>query len=129
MTDERSGQRVSSWGDLLTRTLELGLGAAVLTAESAQRLVNDLVNRGQVDRDDSADLVERLVNMGREQRDALKRMVEETTERTMKQMNLARQSDVDALLRRVEELERRANIAHPNMPPKTGDVDITDEIT
>lgn len=106
MADEAKDKRVSSWTELFERSIELGLGAAMLTAESAQKLVNDMVNRGQVPREESTSMVDRLLTMGREQRDMLRDTIEKTTERMMTRMNMARQDEVDALRKRVDDLER-----------------------
>lgn len=127
MPDERPEQKMT-WNELLERTVELGLGAAILTAESAQKVVNDLVNRGQVAREDSNDLVERLLKTGREQRESLLQMIEQTTERTLKQMDLARRSDLDAVRLRLDALERRmmGNLdlhAEPTPPAHSEDVE------
>ncbi|HEY3379546.1 MAG TPA: hypothetical protein VGL77_18880 [Armatimonadota bacterium] len=104
MADEQ--RPISSWNDVLTRSLELGLGAATLTVEAAQKMVNELVNRGQVSKEEGASLVDKLINAGREQRDQLADMIDKAAARTMVRMDLARRSDVDALRERVAELER-----------------------
>ncbi len=105
MSDEHEERRIASWGDLLARTVELGLGAATLTAETAQRMVNDLITRGQVAREEGPGMVDRLLAVGHEQREMMREMVEKATERAMDRMDLARKSDVDALRKRVAELE------------------------
>ncbi|MHB9130954.1 MAG: phasin family protein [Armatimonadota bacterium] len=104
MTDGAK-DRTTSWGDLLTQAMELGLGAASLTVETAQKVVNELVSRGQVSKDESAGLVDRLIAMGREQRETMTKTVEQATERAMIRMDLARRSDLEALRKRVSELE------------------------
>ena len=116
MTEEQRGKRVSSWGELFERSIELGLGAAMLTAETAQKMVNDMVNRGQVAREESTGMVDRLLEMGREQREMLRETIDHSTERMVGRMNLARQDEVAELRRRVEELER---VVLGKMPPST----------
>ena len=106
MTEEQRDKRISSWGELFERSLELGLGAAMLTAETAQKLVNDMVNRGQVAREESTSMVDRLLAMGREQREMLRETVERSTERMVGRMSLAREAEVTELRRRIDELER-----------------------
>lgn len=100
-------KRISSWSDLLLRTVELGLGAAALTAETTQKMVNDLVNLGQVSKEEGASLIDKLVATGHEQREQLAIMIEKATEQTMTRMDLARRSDLEALRQRVAELERQ----------------------
>ncbi len=105
MADEQAGKSTPSWSDLLDRMIDIGLGAASLTADTAQKLVNELVARGQVAREESSTLVERLLTLGREQREALREQVEKTTERMIDNMQLVRKSEVDALRARLETME------------------------
>lgn len=106
MADEHGQRQISSWSDLFMRTFELGLGAATLTLDAAQHLVNELVGHGQVPREESASLVDRLMDLGRQQRDQLMEMIEKGSERAMTRMDLARRSELEALRKRVAELER-----------------------
>lgn len=104
MTDEQ--RPIASWGDLFMRTVELGLGAATLTVDTAQKLVNDLMGRGQVTKEEAPSLVDRLMALGREQREQLMEMIDRGSERAMLRMDLARRSDLEALRQRVAELEK-----------------------
>jgi len=121
MTD--GSRRVANWGELFERAIELGLGAALLTAESTQKLVNEMVNRGEVAKEESASLVDRLIVLGREQREMLRETVEKTTERVLERMNVARHDEVAVLRQRVDDLERivmgRAAGVNPEPPPST----------
>lgn len=106
MTEERNQRPISSWGDLFMRTVELGLGAATLTLDTAQRVVSDLIGRGQVSREEAPGLVDRLMALGREQREQLSEMIDRGVERAMIRMDLARRSDLEALHQRVADLEK-----------------------
>ena len=106
MTDESRGRRIGSWTEFFERSIELGIGAAMLTAEGAHRLVNDMVNRGEVAREESTSLVDRLIIIGREQQEMMRENIEKTTERMMERMNVAKQDEVAALRQRVDDLER-----------------------
>ena len=119
MADEQSERRISSWSDLFVKTIELGLGAATLTAETAQKLVNDLVNRGQMTREEGGTMVDRLVSVGHNQREQLREVVEKATERVMDRMDLARKSDLDELRKRLEALELAVLGQTTPMPPIT----------
>jgi len=116
MTEEHDRHRVASWNELLEKMIDVGLGAAMLTAETAQKVANDLVARGQVTAEESTGLVDRLLVMGKHQRDMLQETVEKATEKILTGMHLARQSEVDDLCRRVEALER----ALLSPPPSCG---------
>jgi polyhydroxyalkanoate synthesis regulator phasin len=132
MAEESRGKRVANWGELFERSIELGLGAAMLTAESAQRIVNEMVNRGEVAREESTGLVDRLIVHGREQREQLRETIEKTTERLLERMNVARQDEVAELRQRIDDLEsivmgRAAGAAPPPPPPLEGEDFLVDQ--
>ena len=106
MENEHKHHRITSWNELFDRMVDVGLGAALLTAESAEKLVNDLVSRGQVPADEGTSLIDRLLLLGRQQRDMLQEMVEKNTEMVLDRMHLARQGEVDELRQRIEVLEK-----------------------
>ncbi len=112
-------KRISSWSELFLRTVELGLGAATLTAETTQKMVNDLVGMGQVSKEEGATLIDKLIATGHEQREQMATMIEKATERALARMDLARRSEVEALRTRVAELERQVMGAPVDTEPIT----------
>lgn len=129
MTDAKEQLQISSWSDLFMRTMELGLGAATLTVETAQKAVNDLVKRGQVTREEGTGMVDKLLAMGRDQRRQIMEMVDKGAERAMARMDLARRSDLEVLRQRVAALEKAVLGATPDegpISPIIVDTDVTD---
>ena len=127
MPEEREERHITSWSELFLRTVELGLGVATLTAETAQKVVNDLIGKGKVSTEEGKSLVDRLLSMGHEQREMLAKMIDKATERAMVRMDLARRSDMEALRQRVAALEQqvlgRAVSEEPIQPISKGDED------
>jgi len=105
MKEEREKSPVPSWSDLLGRAVDIGLGAAALTAETAQRVAGELARRGRAGGEESAGLIDRLAALAREHHEKLAKMVDGTVERATARMDLARNSEVEALRRRVAALE------------------------
>ena len=93
-------------GDLFIRTIELGLGAATLTVEAAQRTVNELVKRGQMTKEEGSGFVDKLIATGHQQRAQIAEMIDGAVEQAMIRMDLARRRDLEAMRLRVAELER-----------------------
>jgi len=128
MVDEHNDRPIATWSDLFMRTVELGLGAATLTAETAHRVVNDLVNRGQVGHEESRGMVDRLLALGHEQREALRGMIEKNIACALDRLDLARRSDVEELRLRVAALEHQvfgqAKTSAPIPPMKVDDKDL-----
>jgi len=111
-----------SWRDLFEKTVDLGLGAALLTKEAAAKLVDDLVKRGSMSKDEGQKMLSEMLEKGKEQKAKMEGLVHQTVDKMLAQADLARQSSIEALERRVVELERelkRAQHAAPEeqVPP------------
>jgi polyhydroxyalkanoate synthesis regulator phasin len=99
--------KVTSWRELLEKTIELGLGAALLTKESATKLVDELVRRGEVSREESKKLVSEMLDKGRGQKEKMEDFIAGIVERSLAKADIARRSQIEELERRLADLERR----------------------
>jgi len=99
--------KVTSWRELLEKTIELGLGAALLTKESAGKLVDDLVKRGDVSREEGKKLVTDMLEKGKGQKKRMEDFVVEVVERALGKADIARRSQIEDLEKRIAELEDR----------------------
>ncbi len=109
MTDERDSDdgRVMSWHELLEKAVELGLGAALLTKETAAHLADDLVKRGAMTKDEGKKLVSDLLEKGKGQKDKMDEQLTKVVSQVIERADLARQSAVAELERRVAALEAK----------------------
>jgi len=97
----------ATWRDLLEKTVELGLGAALLSKEAATKLIEDLVKRGAVTREDAGKLVSDMMEKGKTQKEKMEAFVADVAERVLAKADVARRSRIEDLERRIAELERR----------------------
>lgn len=124
MADEQGGKRIASWSELFEKMAEVGIGAMALTAESAQKLVNELVAQGQVAKEESATLAERLLAMGRRQQEMVRESVDKAVDAAITRMTLVREADLDDLRRRIAALEQATGCVPPPPPlPPVTDTD------
>ncbi len=93
--------------DIVERGILASLGILSLTREKAQGVVDELVKRGEVRRDDSKSLVDRLVQRGEEERGTFRKLIREEMARVAHEMNLATQADVKALEKKIEALSQK----------------------
>ena len=93
----RDDPKVASWHELLDKTVELGLGAALLTKDAIAKLVDDLVKRGAVSREDGRRLVADMLERGRKQKETMESFIVEVVERVLARADLARRSTVEQL--------------------------------
>ena len=104
MTDDT---KIASWRELLEKTIELGLGAALLTRETASTAIDDLVKRGAVSKDDGKKLVSQMLERGQTQREKMEEFVSEAVERAMSKGDVARRSTLEQLEERLAALENK----------------------
>ncbi len=93
--------------DLLEQSVLMGLGAVALTRETAQKMVDDMIKRGQAQREEASELVEKLVKRGEQQRDALRKLVRTEVEDALKALNLPTRDDLQAIERRLDAILQR----------------------
>ncbi len=104
--------------ELIEKALLLGVGAASLTKEKLQALVDEFVRRGQLTREEGEKLVEEAMQQARRAGTSIKERATETLQETLEAMGVATRDSVDELERRIAVLEakvygRRSNVEEP----------------
>lgn len=91
--------------DLIKKTMLAGVGAAVVTKESAQKALDELVEKGKISSQEAQDMAGKIVEQGREEfektRDDFSRLFDEA----LSKANVATRKDLEALEARVTALE------------------------
>lgn len=93
--------------DLLGKAVSLGLGFAVASKEQAEKLVDELVQKGEISKSESKQFVDELVRKGQEAQSSLEEKVRGYVSQRLQSMNVATKEDYAELLQRIDRLERR----------------------
>jgi len=93
--------------ELLRKTLLVGIGAATLTKEKIDGLVDELVKKGEIASKEGPKLVKELLQESQNAKKELEKKVEEATQKALRKLNLASERELKALQARVEKLERK----------------------
>lgn len=93
--------------DLLKKAISLGVGLTIVSKEKVEKVVDDLVKRGELAPSESKALVDRLIERGDEERGAFKSVVQEQVQRVLKELKVPVQADMAALESRIAVLESR----------------------
>jgi len=104
---EEEGKRHPSWRELLAKSMELGLGAIVLTKQAAQKLVDDMVAKGSVTKEQGKKVLDEMVERGHEQKEQVEGFVSQIVEKVLEKADLARGTELRSLAERLEHLEQR----------------------
>ncbi|WP_051236093.1 phasin family protein [Paenibacillus pinihumi] len=108
--------------DLINKAVSLGLGIVVTSKEQVEKLVDELVQKGEIGRSESSSFVDELISKGEESRRRIDDMVKERVEAMIADLNLATRADIERLEQQISRLERENNTG----PSSSGDVQISD---
>jgi polyhydroxyalkanoate synthesis regulator phasin len=93
--------------DLFKKAISLGVGLTIVSKEKVEKVVDELVKRGELAPSESKALVDRLVERGEEERGVFKTAIHEQVQRVLKELKVPVQADIAVLESRIAVLERR----------------------
>lgn len=114
--------------DLLKRAISLGWGLTVVSKEKVERIVDDLVKRGELAPTESKALIERLMSRGEEDLGHVKTLVREQIARGLEELDVPSQKDIRALEQRIAVLESQIAELKQGQPLTTAEAAVTPEV-
>ncbi|THF73035.1 phasin family protein [Cohnella fermenti] len=90
--------------DLISKAVSLGLGIAVATKEQAEKLVDELVKKGEMSRAESFAFVDELLKKGEETQSKVEALVQEKVQKVVGDRKWATREDIERLERRLDQL-------------------------
>ena len=90
--------------DLLEKTLYIGLGLFSMTKERAEEIINELVEKGKVSKDESAKAVRELMDRAEKEKHAFDKKLDAALENSIKRLHLATHDDVHSIEKKVDKL-------------------------
>jgi len=92
--------------DFFEKTLLAGLGLFDLTREKAEKIVDDLIKRGEVSKSDKAKAVKEIIKGHEERMKKLKDKIDERVEKLSRKIRMAKKDDLDELGKKVDQLTK-----------------------
>jgi len=96
--------------DLIERTFLAGMGAAALTKDRVQELVEDLVRRGQLSSDEGRDVVDRLVARSRDEARTVLKRADSSLQGAYRDLGISTKRELEDLDFRIRQLEMRVQL-------------------
>lgn len=93
--------------DLLSKGLSLGLGLAVVSKEQIEKLVDELVKKGEVSAAGSKELVQELFEKGEAEKTEMNTRIHDQLEKLLKELKIPTQADLERLEQRIQALENK----------------------
>ncbi|MDQ0270607.1 phasin family protein [Cytobacillus purgationiresistens] len=91
----------------IKKGMALGLGLAVASKEQAQKMMDDLVKKGEMSKQESKEFMQDVMKKGEEKQMEMDTMMHERMKKMMSELNLASKDEVQMLEQRVVELENQ----------------------
>lgn len=105
--------------DMMKRAFLTGVGLAVMTSERVEEMAREMAKAGQLSADKGAEFVKEAVNQAAKTRTEFEQRVASIVQENLNRSGVATRADIDRLLYRIEELERRMAVMSQNPPPAT----------
>lgn len=93
--------------DLFKKAISLGLGLTVVSKEKVEKVVDDLVKRGELAPDESKALVSRLIERGDEEQSQIKTFIQDQVKRVLSELDVPTENDIASLEQRIAALEKK----------------------
>lgn len=109
--------------DTLERLILLQIGAASVTRERAQEVVNRLIEQGRMEREEGRTVVEDVVTRARERSTGARGLLDASVQQGLRGAGVPNREAYEDLLFRIEQLEYRVRLLEdrPATPPDSED--------
>ncbi|MFH1833556.1 MAG: hypothetical protein ABH877_00910 [bacterium] len=107
---ESKGSGGQSIRDLIERTFLLGMGAAALTKDRVQELVEEFVRRGQISGEEGRDMADRLVSRSREEARSVLKRADSSLQGAYRDMGLVTKRELEDMDFRLRQVEHRVQL-------------------
>lgn len=112
-------------GETLERLVLLQIGAAAATRNRVERVVEDLIAQGRVEREEGRTLVNEVMGRARERSEGARSLVDASVQQGLRGAGVPTREDYEDLIFRVEQLEHRVRMLEGESaapPPPAGGV-------
>lgn len=93
--------------DALKKSLLVGVGATLVTAEKVESVLKDLVDKGKLNAEDAKAAASRVAQESRQEYEQARTSLQEMFDQLLAKASLVRKAELEALEKRVAELESR----------------------
>jgi len=94
--------------DLFKKVIYTGVGLVSTTAEKIQSNIDELVKKGSLSEEEGKKVVEDILENTESKKDEFEGKLKEMISSTIAALNLPTKSDIESLMARLEELEKKA---------------------
>jgi polyhydroxyalkanoate synthesis regulator phasin len=94
----------------------LGLGFAIVSKEQIEKVVDELVKKGDLSASESKDIIKELIQKGEEQQQEINTKLRDQVQKILDELNIPSRADINRLEKRIAELENAQGNFHSHTP-------------
>lgn len=91
--------------DVIKKSLEIGLGAVMVTREKLQEITDELVVKGDLSKKEGSAVLKELVATADKSQKKMKSLIDDQIHKTIKEAGIATNADIKALEGKISKLE------------------------
>lgn len=92
---------------MMRKMIYFGLGALSLTREKAEKMMNEMVDKGEINREEAKQFIDDAIKKGSEEKEELRNMIKQEYQELKNQFSLVTKKDLEALEARIAALEEK----------------------
>jgi polyhydroxyalkanoate synthesis regulator phasin len=93
--------------DLIKKSIYLGLGVLTITKEKIEILVDELIEKGQISKEEKPKILQDIIQRINQEQKALSTKVRMMVKKAIDELGLVTKKDVEELNSRLEEIEKK----------------------
>lgn len=94
---------------MMRKMIYLGLGTLSLTREKAEKMMNEMVDKGEVNKEEARQFIDEAIKKGAEEKEELRQMIRQEYQEIKNQFSLVTKKELEALEARIKALEDKVS--------------------
>ena len=93
--------------DIIKKSLDLGLGVASVKKERAESMVDDLIEKGQLSKDEKSKAIKDIFDKIEKEEKEVQKKIQKVVKEVLDKVGVATQKDIENLQKRIKKLEAK----------------------
>lgn len=92
---------------MMRRMIYFGLGALSLTKDHAEKVMKEMVEKGEMDREEGRQFVDEAIKRGEEEKEELRKMIQQELQELKGKLSVVTKTDLEAIEARLKAIEEK----------------------
>jgi polyhydroxyalkanoate synthesis regulator phasin len=104
---KKKGRRIAFMKNLIQKGIAIGLGLAMMSKEQVEKIVDELVEKGEIPVTESKNMVNDIIDKGEKQHQIFEAQLREKIKEVLLELHIASKDHLEQLEERIKNLENR----------------------